>query len=197
MTSESTLRAFVALDVGDAARSRIEQAQHSLLTSGAVLKLVRPCDVHLTLLFLGEVDAGRVPALSDAVRVSAAGICPFTLSLTGVGSFGPRDTPRVVWVGVHGDLEPMKTLHSRLVLEVAAMDLLPEERAFSPHLTLARVKSPRNTGRLIHTLGQMRDMAFGDVRIESVRLIRSRLQASGPEYTILCEAPLGGDGGRH
>ena len=104
------------------------------------VRLVDPDGVHLTLKFLGNVDSSRVPALTDALDAVGEGAVPFALHLRDVGVFPDRRSPRVLWAGVSGDTEALAALARRVDDACANVGFPREQRPFSPHLTLARLR---------------------------------------------------------
>src|SRR5262249_53682586 len=130
-------------------RSRCVALQEVLGHAGAAVKWVEPDNIHVTLLFLGEVDERDVPAVCRSVADSCAGLAPFGMSVEGGGSFGNRRRPRTLGAGVAAGSVQLIALHD--ALEQPLLDLgcyRREERAYSPHVTLGRVKSEGPCGQL-------------------------------------------------
>ncbi|MXW29710.1 MAG: RNA 2',3'-cyclic phosphodiesterase, partial [Chloroflexi bacterium] len=132
------------------------------------------------------------PVLGEAVVRAADGIAPFELSLGGAGVFPPRGAPRVLWVGVGGAVDALSGLRDRVEDSLAEVGVLSDDRAFSPHVTLARVNT-----RLSRDESQaLRDAVIGlDVRrvafaVEEVGLYHSDLLPTGAVYTRLVVGPL-------
>jgi RNA 2',3'-cyclic 3'-phosphodiesterase len=128
---------FVAVDLDAAVRAEVAQlvAQHSASTPA---KWLPPEKLHVTLHYLGHPKAEALAALEPKLTAIARGQAPFALSLSGAGMFETRRAPAVLWLGVKGELARLASLQ-RAVAEAAGA---VEERAFVPHLTLARGKSP-------------------------------------------------------
>jgi 2'-5' RNA ligase len=103
-------------------------------------------NVHITLKFFGQIPEAQVEPIVHAASRIAAAQAPFSLKVTGAGAFPTVNSPRVVWLGVGGDLAVMGGFYRKLEEAFAALGFPPEGRLFAPHLTLGRVKSPR--GRL-------------------------------------------------
>ena len=99
-------------------------------------------NIHITLKFFGNITEEQVTDLSEAVTALAANQEPFTLTVTDAGAFPSPKSPRVVWLGVGGELDVAQEFYRRLEIAFAALGFPPEDRPFSPHLTLGRVKSP-------------------------------------------------------
>ena len=135
------MRLFIAIDVPEAVRDALVGAQHSLRErASARLRWTRPDAMHLTLKFLGDVDAARVPSLSRVVAGVAARHHPFGLSVSRLGAFPGGRRLQVVWAGIEGDLQALGALRDALESELAAEGYAAEARAFRPHVTLGRTR---------------------------------------------------------
>jgi len=115
---------------------------------------------------------------------------PFPCELRGLGSFGGR-LPRVVWVGVERGAEPLTRLAEQIEAGMAGLGFSREKRGFTAHLTLGRVRSPRNAERLVSALAEWRREGFGDVTVAQFVLMESQLDPRGSIYTVLQSFPLG------
>lgn len=158
--SRGRLRLFVALDLPAGAKAALAASckeLQGLLPAG--MRWVNPAGIHLTLKFLGAVEAGRVDALLAALRSAAAAgdQPPFPLHLDGLGVFPNRREPRVIWAGVGGDLDRLAKMQRRVEQAMARLGFPEESRAFRPHLTLGRVRdgvapaARRQIGEIITT----------------------------------------------
>jgi len=186
------MRLFVAVDLDAAARTAIAATQKrvaaSLADSTARVTWVKADHIHLTLLFLGEVEEARVPPLVEAIGrdVDAA---PFEIALENVGVFPPRGAPRVVWVGVAGADEPLQALHAVLAARVAAHGIALESRPFRPHLTIGRFKTSRASDRR-RVMAVAKPGCIARLTVGGATLYHSRLSSAGPTYTPLARATL-------
>src|SRR6185295_11606101 len=106
-------RLFVAVDLGTAVRRALDELERELKPLARDARWVAPENAHLTLAFLGSMEEARVPELSKALGPVAAGAAPFELRLQGGGAFGSSRKPRVLWVGVEGDVATLQALHGR------------------------------------------------------------------------------------
>ena len=158
-------------------------------------KWVAPEGIHLTLHFFGDVAVERVPAITGALGRAAARSSPIPLGLAGAGCFPNLDRPRVLWVGLGGDTAGLARLQRDVEAQLAGLGYRPEARAFSPHLTLARMRDTAMPEDL-RRLGQaMRGLTVPVTAFtaESVALIRSDLRPAGAVYTTLAALTLGGE----
>ena len=191
---DEPLRLFVAIDLPEAVRDSLRRLQAELRRHDLPgLRWTRPEGVHLTLKFLGETPASAVPAIEGALARAVTGAAPLRLALGAPGTFGNRRGPRVLWVDVEGDLLPLQRLQSAVERELAAAGFPPEQRAFSPHLTLARVSQPPPPG-LAERLSRALEAAAtqrGEFPATEVVLMRSQLQPGGAVYSRVAVFPLG------
>jgi 2'-5' RNA ligase len=185
------LRTFIAIDLGKTIRDRCLALQETLARGGAEVKWVEEENLHLTLLFLGEVEDRDLPALCQAVADCCALHNPFPLSVETVGCFPNPRRPRVVWVGVGAGSAEVCALHD--ALEPPLMELgcyRREERAYTPHITLGRVKGERSTTALATALARQANWRGGETDVREVRVLSSELTPQGPIYTVLSRAKL-------
>lgn len=144
----------------------------------------RPESLHLTLKFLGEVEAILIDSLSNAAAVAAAGLVPFALTIEGAGAFPPRGAARVLWLGVRDDSGHLSRLQFRLDKECAHAGFPRESKPFEPHLTLARLRAPQDAAALSEA---HRRTPFGphSFEVSGFVLMRSELGPGGSRYTPL------------
>lgn len=142
---------------------------------------------HLTLKFLGDVDSDRLGAIVSALGGAAAGYPSFELRVGGLGAFPSPTRPRVLWVGLdEGATEAMR-LAERVDHALAGLGFASETRAFSPHVTLGRVREPRRQPGLAEVL---RGGAFGRQRVDRLCLMQSTLSPRGARYDELAAVAL-------
>jgi len=185
------MRLFVAIDLDDDARRAIAAEQKRLarqLAGASSLRMVRPEQMHLTLAFLGEVDDVRSAAIVDAMRADLQA-APFSIVYAGLGVFPPHGAPRVLWLGVTTGRDDAIAVQRQIAERLARVGNEPEQRAYHPHLTLARWRrsTPADRRRL---LAADRGAPIAQVDAAAVTLYQSRLSPSGPSYTVLAEAAL-------
>ena len=190
-------RAFIAIQLSDELKGHIGELQAELKRRAFGLDglgWVRPEGIHLTLRFLGDIAEERVEALGALLREIAAGIKPFALEARGIGAFPNPRAPRVIWLGLQGKPEAMVALsHMQARIEdgVVGLGFPLESRAFTAHLTLARVRDRKSGAALAKVLEANRDRAVGSFTAASVGLIKSELRPTGAVYTTLVEVPFG------
>jgi len=185
------IRAFLAVELPDSLRPGLAQVQGELKRSRADVRWVPVGNIHLTLKFFGNVPEDEIAALARAARAATAEAAPLQLQVTIAGAFPSPLSPRVVWLGLGGDVLPLTQLFYRLEKAFAALGYLPEGRAFNPHLTLGRVKSPANRERLAGMLAKMPPLDWPPFTVKELILFQSVLSPQGSKYTPLQVIPLG------
>jgi len=145
--------------------------------------------MHLTLKFLGEIETSRVDAVGAGLERAALNRAAFPLRVVGTGTFPPRGRPRIIWAGIDTPPELIE-LHESIETQMEALGNERDSRAFSPHLTLGRVKSPHGMNRTLRELAGLNDFIFGEMIVRRIILFRSRRLPTGAEYTHLKEVEL-------
>jgi 2'-5' RNA ligase len=184
-------RLFVAVDPAPAVRDRLRDALARLRPHAPSAKWVDADSLHLTLAFLGETEEAQVPAIEAAIRAVAARRAPLELRFAGAGAFGGK-RPRVLWVGVGGDIESLTAAQKDLESALVPLGYTPEARDFTAHLTLARAREPRGDAALLACVEAARAEDFGPTRVEEMVLYRSELTPRGARYTALARLPFAG-----
>lgn len=190
MKCSDTVRAFVAVEISDEVRQNFAALQFDLKNTRARVKWVRPGDIHLTLAFLGDIFGSMVSGVSDAMDTIAETVTPFSYEVSGIGFFGRRRSPRVIWVGAKGNLSPLMDIQARLTASLRELKLPTDDKPFVPHLTLARIRSPQNVNELVEALESRKEEYFGQVKVDRMVLFGSQLKPDGPCYTVLHESRL-------
>jgi 2'-5' RNA ligase len=147
-----------------------------------------PSLLHVTLAFLGEQPEERLDVLQSVGAAAAGASSPRLLSLGEAGSFGPRRAPRVLWVGLDGDLAALQTVQSKLDSGLRAAGFGLEDRPFRPHVTLARRREKAQSGALV---GWPPQVAHKQFEMDHLTLFQSRLSPRGPTYIPLFTFPIG------
>lgn len=185
------LRTFIAVDIGKAIRDRAVALQGTLARTGNDVKWVEPENLHVTLLFLGEVDDRTVPEVCRVVADGCRNQAAFSLRVEKVGCFPNARRPRVLWIGVGDGTQELCALHDALeppLLELGCYRR--EERQYTPHITLGRVKSDLPTDKLAAALAKQAAWQGGETLVREVLVLSSELRPQGPVYTVLSRAKL-------
>jgi 2'-5' RNA ligase len=187
------IRTFVAVNIDSAVRERVARLVDRFRAAGADVKWVASPNLHITLKFLGDVDAKEIHRVCEAVQKAVADAPPFEFEIRGAGAFPKASRPRTVWLGVAQGREELIDLNKRIEPALEKLGFRREARRFQPHLTIGRV---RRGGPAVAELGQLigeqADVEVGATKVGEVIVYSSQLDRAGPTYEALARAPLGG-----
>ena len=186
----SRIRTFIAVDLDKAVRKRTIGLQETLMKTGTEVKWVEPENLHVSLLFLGEVEDREVVNVCRAVEEVAQKHPSFPMSVETAGCFPNPRRPRVLWVGIGEGAKSLCAIHDALEIPLLDLGYRREERKYSPHITLGRVKSDRPTEKLASALAQQAGWKSGEIQVRELLVMGSKLTPGGPEYTVLSRAKL-------
>ena len=186
------MRLFLAVELGQATLDALEQAIEPLRTEAPDIAWVRPHKRHLTLKFLGDVDESRVAAVTEFTERVARQHRQFPMRIAGIGAFPNFRRARVVWIGVEHEAR-LELLHHDIEVAAEQVGFELEGRAFRPHITLARVRSPLPEERVRRLARIARRIDFSAIlHVSEITLFESTLAPDGAHYRRLLVAPLGG-----
>lgn len=192
--NQAPIRSFIAIDFSPEVLKNIEQVSDQLRKRIGVkaVRWVPAGNIHLTLKFLGNVPAGQMEALAQALKAAAAGQCWFDVEVENLGAFPKISQPRVIWVGMKESNE-LLVLYQSIEDQMARLGYAREQRPFSGHLTLGRVSdrcSKQELNVITEVLRDVQVASLGKSRVEAVHLYRSDLRPSGSVYTRLYTVDL-------
>jgi 2'-5' RNA ligase len=165
--------------------NRLAAAQKLLVQTGADLKLVEPQNIHITVRFLGNITPTMVEKIFEEMK--QVKFSPFNVQLKGLGAFPNPNYARVVWAGITEGADQLKSVFSQLEPRLRGLGFTPDSKGFSPHLTIARVRSGRNKAQLAKLITEKAAYEFGVVNAKCLRLKKSDLTPRGPVYSTLKE----------
>jgi len=181
-----TIRSFIAFDMNsEQVLKKITDIQSLLTKTGADLKLVEPKNIHITLRFLGNITPNTAEKIYEEMK--KVQFTPFNVKIHGVGAFPNPRYPRVLWTGITEGADQLRSIFNQLEPRLRSLGFTPDPKGFSPHLTIARVKSGRNKAELAKFLNENANYQFGTVKADCLRLKRSDLTPKGPIYSTLKE----------
>jgi 2'-5' RNA ligase len=189
------IRSFIAIELPEEIRHALAKIQEHLRRDVAGVRWVQPASIHLTLKFLGDISAEQVQAIAAAAMGVVQNEPPLIVGLSGLGAFPNPHRPRVIWVGVEGDVERLGRLQVRLEEALEPFGFPREGRAFRPHLTLGRVKDPRRPLDLTCALAEVTVPRCNSFDVHEILLYKSDLRPSGAIYTKLQHLPFAGSAG--
>jgi 2'-5' RNA ligase len=179
----TAIRGFIAVEVADEQiLAGIRTVLQDLAATGADLKPVELENMHFTLHFLGNVDTSRLSELQSILQ--EIGVPVFAVQIKGLGCFSPN-RPRVVWVGVAKGAEKLIQIQGFLGARLREHRYPVEGRKYSPHLTVARVRSGANRAQLLRVIDKNANLDFGLLHVTAVKLKKSTLTPRGPIYEDL------------
>ena len=184
------LRCFIAIEIPETIKKSIADIIESLKKSGSDVKWVSDENIHITLQFLGETEEALIPDIKGALYKILAPYSPFYIKIADVGCFPSGKRPRVIWVGIE-ESQALINLYEDISSEMVKFGYKKEERGFTPHVTIGRVKSNRNLGELLRRLDEFTVTDFPDFEVQNIKLMKSELKPSGAKYYSLAEIPFG------
>jgi 2'-5' RNA ligase len=188
------LRLFVALDLPEPVKHEVERAQAELRArlTRSLVKWTRRAQFHLTLRFLGDVEAARVDALVNAIESACEGVPPLELRASGIGFFPGIRSPRVIWAGISDNSGALQALQRALQARTQAFTQEVAESRFAGHVTLGRVRQfdRAENDALAQAARTFAKRSFGSWRSEQLELIRSELSSAGSMYTTIARVRL-------
>ena len=180
------IRCFIAFDLeNEQVLSRLTQAQKLVLETGADLRPVAPQNIHVTIRFLGDISPGMVEKVCEAMK--RVEFKPFTIQIRGLGVFPSLNYPRVVWAGMTDGVDQLRSIFNQLEPQIRALGFQADAYGFSPHLTIARVRTGANKQNLAEFVTKKGDFEFGTIQADCLRLKRSQLSPKGPTYSTIKE----------
>ena len=183
----SQFRGFIAVDID--VFPKLLEFEKEIKETGANVKLVEPENVHITLKFLGDTNESQIGEIDKIMKDAVKGVDPFNIQLKGAGVFPNQNYIKVIWVGIKQG-EPIGLIASKIDEQLSKMGFKKEKRGFSPHLTIARVKSAKGKDEILHVIEKYGDVLFVDIRVDSIKLKKSDLTPKGPIYTTLIDVKL-------
>jgi 2'-5' RNA ligase len=175
------MRCFVAIDFPAPLNRSVDDVVRRLKPLSRDVRWVTPGNLHLTLKFLGEVPETTIPAIASALKAVAESAEPFTLTVAGAGSFPNERRPNVLWAGI---TTPSLLLSLQSGVEDAMADLgfSKEQRCFTPHLTMGRVKGADGVVELMIRFRTFQNAFFGSIEVREIVLMQSSMKPTGAVY---------------
>lgn len=185
------MRCFIAIDIDEQIRAKIggfeDELRHKTGLDRPKVKWVEPSNIHLTLKFLGEVRDQVIRDVCGLVERIAAEHESFDVEFAGLGVFGRP--ARVLWVGT-GENESLLSVQKDIEERFCKGGFGSDNKKFSGHLTLCRVKNPGAGRKIEVAIGDYRDLSFGTLAVDSIGIYKSELTSTGPVYTLISRSML-------
>ena len=188
-----TIRTFIAIDLPESIQHELDRVINQLKGPNTfAIRWVIASNIHVTLKFLGDISSSSLETLAQALKAEASRFQPFEVSVAGLGAFPNNRRPRVIWVGLHAP-PSLETLQHGIEAATRKLGYSPEERPFTPHLTLGRVSHNASLEKIHQISLAISNVEIGELgkfTVNSVRIYRSDLKPSGSVYTPLVTTQL-------
>jgi 2'-5' RNA ligase len=187
------IRSFLAFELPSEIKEIVSHVCQDMRKTPLEVRWVKPENIHLTVVFMGNVRDEHLEPVADAVDEVCRGFGPFEISLLGAGVFSSRRYPRILWIGLAGDLERMSDFRDGLQSGLMAFGIKQERRRFRPHLTLGRFrKGTRPGSQLDDILSKYKDLTSPVCAVRELAMFKSDLKPGGAVYSKLKQWPLNG-----
>jgi 2'-5' RNA ligase len=191
--TSTEIRSFLAFELPPEIMAVISKASREMKNIAPNVRWVKPVNIHLTMVFMGNVPRERLKPIGKATSDVCRRFGPFNVSLDGTGIFGTRRNPRVVWARLDGDLERMSRFRNELQKDLEPFGIKQERRRFKPHLTFGRFgKAAITRSNLDELLLPHQDLTSPPCALNELVLFKSDLKPGGAVYTALNAWPLTG-----
>lgn len=184
------LRCFIAIEIPEPVKKKISEFIDILKKYNVDIRWITPENLHLTLKFLGSTPEVLLPKIRESLINIVLSHEPFYIKIYTTGVFPNRRHPRVIWIGVE-DSGILKKLKKDIDDSLVLLGYLKEDKEFTPHFTLGRVRSQKGIEDMVKELDNFREKDFGSVNVESIKLMKSELKPKGAEHSCLHEIPFG------
>jgi 2'-5' RNA ligase len=183
------VRIFISVELPEEIKKKIFKATAEMRAIESGIKWVEEQNLHLTLKFLGWVEDNDLERLKSLTEEAVKGFGAFKIKLEGFGSFPGGKTPRVLWIGITEGAEHLIGIANSL--EKSLSGFRSEERGFSAHLTIGRVKDKKGVDEVNNKLAQIKDLSFSETVVDDVKIMKSTLTRKGPVYEMYHRIVLG------
>ena len=178
------------MELPDEIKKNIVEMVNELKDDGAAVKWVEANNLHATLKFLGWVEERELENITGLAARAAAGTKSFKVKLEGMGTFPPGKSPRVIWVGITEGGDKLKALANSLEKSFSQAGYREEEREFTSHITVGRVKERKGVDKLKEKMESFKDAKLGEAWVDSISVMKSTLTPKGPVYEKIKEVKL-------
>lgn len=187
-----TLRTFIAIELSSEIQEKVGEFANSLRNPQDKITWVSTKNVHITLKFLGDVPANDIVSIQNIISEVAKGHKSLNASIKGTGVFPSERNPRVLWVGVDNGKEEIKNVFTDLENKLASIGISKEERGFTAHLTIGRIKYVKDINEFAQNISKHKEDLFGNFLVDGISLVKSTLTPKGSVYETLFKVKLGG-----
>ena len=185
-----TIRAFIAINFNPKIQRSIGRMQDHLRKTNCDIKWVRPENIHITLKFLGNVETKQVDAIKRMLANHYRSTKPLKVELAQLGTFPNINRPRILWIGLKDNKQRLSQTAISLQKALTKIGLEGDQKAFSPHITIGRIRSFKNTNLLSESISKYQVPKGLTQVITKIILYKSILTSQGPNYEPLYQAML-------
>jgi 2'-5' RNA ligase len=187
------IRSFLAFELSPEMKSTVSGVYENVRNSRLPVRWVRPEGIHITIVFMGNVREENLPLIGNEAGKAASDFAPFHASLKGMGCFPSCRNPRVIWIGLEGEIDRMSSFRDDLQKRLIPFGVTPEKRGFKPHLTLGRFRKPsRDESEIGKLMDRYKDLTSSVCSLHELVLFKSDLNPGGAVYTKMLSFPLSG-----
>jgi len=184
------MRLFIAIGIPAVVKTSINGIIGKIGADSRGVRWVPTENMHLTVKFLGDVRDDLIPMIKERLLPLGIHHQPFTVDVRGAGAFPNLRTPNVLWIGIEAS-ERLKSLFMEIDISLSEIGFVREDRKFSPHLTVGRVRDRRGIDPIVKELATYKDAFFGTIEVREILLMKSVLKPSGAEYSEVVAIRLG------
>jgi 2'-5' RNA ligase len=185
------IRSFLAFELPPEIREKIGEVSIELQKLTLPVRWVKVTNIHLTIIFLGYVDEDKIDDIKEKVNLVVKRFSIFKTRLNDIGVFPNWRKPRVIWIGLGGEIERLSTLREELQTGLKVLGFKPEKRPFAPHLTIGRFKGLLDRDEELKSILDRYHDLSGDLQyLNELVLFKSDLKPDGPVYTKMASWQL-------
>jgi 2'-5' RNA ligase len=181
------IRSFIAIEIGY--NQKIKELFNDIRNTGAIIKLVEPKNIHITLKFLGDISDDKIKDIEKIMENSLVDVKPFKFNLEGIGVFPNQNYIKIIWIGINNS-EILEKLSKRINKKIYS--IIPENKhqKFIPHITIGRVKSSKNKEKILEIVDRYKNYKFAEILVDKIKLKKSELTSKGPIYSDLIKLDI-------
>lgn len=180
----NTIRCFIAIELSEEIKNTLAKIESELQRNIQGVKWVNPDNIHLTLKFLGQIEKEAIEEIKKILDEITATARPFKIRLSQIGAFPNPNQPRVIWVGIDDGTKESSHLANLIEEKIVPLGIEKEDRAFHPHLTLARIKFLKDKSSVKNAFASLK-VPQVEMTAAKIALFQSTLTPEGPIYTVL------------
>lgn len=184
------IRCFAAITLPETVKNRLWDAVAVLRDIGCDIKWVSKENLHLTMKFLGYVPEVSVKEIESKLMELSITQQAFNFKLKGTGIFPDNKNPRIIWIGISEGKEELASLQKKIDIYLSTIGFKKENKPFSAHITMGRIRSNRGMASLISTLETLKNLEFANIEAQKISLMRSDLKPTGAQYSTIAEFNL-------